>query len=421
MIEKFTKELPETACSGEADLILCLALDIGEAMLRSGGEINRIEDTVERICRAYGARDTQVFTLPSVIIAAIRLENGEYSNQTRRIKGTSNDLFTLELFNNISREVCAAPPPLEELKKKIGSAKKMRLYPTIARLIASALAAGAFTLFFGGGIVDGLIAAFIGIIVFLIDGTKVTAINQMAKLAINSFSAGAIACLSVILGIGSNGAAIIIGTVMLLIPGLAFGTAVRNLLCGDLLSGSLEIVRACISAFMIALGYSLSMILIGQGILPSAALNTAPLQLIGATVGSVAFAIIFNSHPKHILPVAVGGLGTYFIYFFCDSLGASAFICALFASLFFAFFAEILARTLKAPAIVFLLPCAIPIVPGGSLYNSMVSLISKDTASALSHIGSAVQIGLGMACGIMAVSVIFGLLFGVITKRKTKR
>ena len=76
----------------------------------------------------------------------------------------------------------------------------------------------------------------------------------MAKLAINSFIAGAIACISVIFGIGSDGAAIIIGTVMLLIPGLAFGTAVRNLLCGDLLSGSLEIVRACISAFMIALG-----------------------------------------------------------------------------------------------------------------------------------------------------------------------
>lgn len=420
MEKLITENKTISSSQGKADTLLCLALDIGEEMLKSGGEIARIENTIERICRAYGACHTEVFTLPSVIIAAIRLENGEYSSQIRRIKGISNDLLKLESFNNISRKACAEIPDLDVLKEMIVSEKKKRIYPPVLRMIFSAVASGAFTIFFGGGMVDGLISAIIGIVIFLIDTSRISAINQMAKLAINSFVAGSLACLSVIFGIGSNASSIIIGTVMLLIPGLAFGTAVRNLLCGDLLSGSLEIVRSILSAFMIALGYSLSMILVGHGILPVAGLNSPLLQLVGATLGAIGFAIIFNAHPRHIIPVAIGGFVTYLIYFLFDSIAASPFVCALIASVFFAIFSETLARVLRAPTIIFLIPCAIPIVPGGSLYNAMVKLLSKDPASALTHLGNAVQIGLGMACGIIAVSVIFNLLFGVIHSIKEK-
>ena len=59
-----------------ADYILGKALDIGENILRCGGESHRIEDTVERICTAYGAVHTDVFALPSLVVAGIRLADG---------------------------------------------------------------------------------------------------------------------------------------------------------------------------------------------------------------------------------------------------------------------------------------------------------------------------------------------------------
>jgi uncharacterized membrane protein YjjP (DUF1212 family) len=68
--------------SHRCEYLLCLALDIGEGILKSGGEISRVEDTVSRICRAYGAIHVEVFAIPSVIIASIRMEDGEYSAQT---------------------------------------------------------------------------------------------------------------------------------------------------------------------------------------------------------------------------------------------------------------------------------------------------------------------------------------------------
>ena len=56
-----------------ADYLLCLALDVGEGMLKNGGEVGRVEDTIERICRAYGAQHVEVFTIVSMITAAVRM------------------------------------------------------------------------------------------------------------------------------------------------------------------------------------------------------------------------------------------------------------------------------------------------------------------------------------------------------------
>ena len=52
-----------------------------------------------------------------------------------------------------------------------------------------------------------------------------------------------------------------IGTIMLQIPGVAFSAALRDLLCGDVLAGSMKTVQAVLLALMIAFGYLLSMLL----------------------------------------------------------------------------------------------------------------------------------------------------------------
>ena len=328
----------------------------------------------------------------------------------RRVLSSSNNLLRLERFNQVSRQVCAERPAFAEFDRRIREAKGFRGYPLLLRLLSAALGAGAFTLFFGGGLRDAVPAALIGLLINWIDGMDAPFLNRMAKLFISSFLAGALACLSVLSGIGVDTPAIILGTVMILIPGLAFGTAVRSLLYGDLLSGSMEILRAVLSSLMIALGYCLSMLFVGEGILPPAGIHTPLVQLVAAAVSTVGFAGMFHCHPRHLLPVAIGGFCSHGIYLLAGQLGAIPFISAVCASLFFALFSEVMARILRAPATVFLIPCAIPMVPGGSLYNAMVALISKDPAAAFGYLSIAAQVALGMACGIVAVSILFGFL-----------
>ena len=246
-----------------ANRILCLALDVGEGMVRSGAEINRVEDTVTRICRAYDASHVEIFAISSLIIASVRMKDGEYSSQIRRIDETSHNLARLTRLNAISRTICATTPSLDEFDRMIREAKKAPCYPSWLRTLAAALSAGAFAVMFGGDLLDSFIAAFAGALIYLIDLLPFRQINRLAKTVIQSFLGGLIACLAVRLGIGHDEGMIMIGTIMVIVPGVSFGTAFRDLLCGDILAGSLKTVQCILAASMIAAGYLLAMFTVG--------------------------------------------------------------------------------------------------------------------------------------------------------------
>ena len=247
------------------EYLLCLALDVGEGMLKNGAEINRVEDTIFRICKAYGAVHIEVFSIISLINASIRMPDGSFSSQIRRVKSTSTDLSKLEALNALSRKICRETPELCEFDDMIHKLKNMRTYSLPTQIIASAITVGAFAVFFGGNTLDALIAAVIGVVISLVDNLPSKRFNPMAKTIFSSFFASFIAALAVKLGIGKSMEAIITGSIMLLVPGLAFGAAMRDLLGGDLLAGMLKTLQACISALMIAFGYLLAMSLIGGG------------------------------------------------------------------------------------------------------------------------------------------------------------
>ncbi len=250
-----------------AEYLLCLALDIGEGMLKNGGEISRVEDTIERICRAYGAVHVEVFSIISVIVASVRMADGSYSSQLRRVKQTGMNLGMLERLNALSREACSEKPELYRLDARLAEVKRQRTYPKWVTTLAMTVIAMGFTFFFGGKLVDAMIAGVIGAVTSLFEIFPSKYINGMAKTALSSFVIALMAGLSVMINIGTDGGTIIIGSIMPLVPGLSFGTAMRDLLCGDLASGSLRTLQAVLRALMIAFGYLLAFVIVGGGVI----------------------------------------------------------------------------------------------------------------------------------------------------------
>ena len=138
-----------------------------------------------------------------------------------------------------------------------------------------------------------------------------------------------------------------------------------------------------------------------------------------AAIGTVGFSLLFRSRAKYLLLLAIGGALTYAVYFFFEiNIFKSVFAAAFFSSAFSAVYSEIFARIKRAPAIIFLAPCAIPIVPGSSLYYAMASLISRDMEAALRHLTNAAVIGIGIAGGIMAVSILVNIYMGILKRHR---
>lgn len=246
-----------------ADYILTKALDIGEYIVRSGGEAHRIEDTIQRICSAYGAEHTDVFALPSLVIAGVRMPDGTSSSQVRRIYKTSNNMYKLDALNNLSRDVCSGKVSLEDVDSKIKDILSQKPYPKYLSVLGGVIGAGAFAVFFGGDLKDAIAAGISGLIVSLMSLRKINLANKMLYTIFESF-VGAMCGLTLVhFGIGSNADMVMIGTIMLLIPGLAFGNAVRDLLFGDTVSGVIQLVQAVLLAVMIAFGFIVAMMVCG--------------------------------------------------------------------------------------------------------------------------------------------------------------
>ena len=106
------------SCESPARVMEC-ALDMGETMLRCGAEILRVEDTVIRICTAYGGGIVDVFTILSLIILSWKADDGKNYTLTRRINPYPTDLNKLEELNALSRYICEKKPPCDEVEQQI--------------------------------------------------------------------------------------------------------------------------------------------------------------------------------------------------------------------------------------------------------------------------------------------------------------
>lgn len=137
-------------------------------------------------------------------------------------------------------------------------------------------------------------------------------------------------------------------------------------------------------------------------------------KAISAFIASLGFVIILKENKRHILISGICAMCTYIIYYTVMYFMDSVFAAALISSAFTALFSEILARIQKAPTLVFIITGVIPTVPGGDLYRTMRCLILSDFNGALENLLITLEIGLGIAGGIAAMSMLFSVIMNLI-------
>lgn len=250
--------------ANEAESALHQMLDIGEAMLAGGAEVNRVEDTLIRLGRAYGAVRMNVFVITSSVVVTMVLPDGRELTQTRRILNPGGtDFEKLEAFNALSRECCAHPVPVEELGRKVAALNRSASRPS-ALYLGSMLAAGSFAMFFGGSPWDGVAAALFALLICLCQRRLAPICpNRVIFNLLCSLMTGAAICLCARLIPGLQADQIMIGDIMLLIPGIAMTNAVRDVLVGDTISGIMRLIESLLWAGSLASGFMIAIWLMG--------------------------------------------------------------------------------------------------------------------------------------------------------------
>ena len=234
--------------------ILQVAMIAGQMILENGGETYRVEETIWRICKIYGAEEAESFATPTGIMASICHEGKIYS-LTRRVSNRTVNLDKIDKVNDLSRSILSKKLSVTDFKKELIKINKEDIYPLPVIIIFSALGAGSFSVLFGGTLKDVFAAFLIGLIIkYLTVKWSEIGINLFF---VNSICSGIAALLAIILyklGIASQVNQTIIGAIMLLVPGLAITNAIRDTISGDLLSGIIRAAEAFFVGLSAAIG-----------------------------------------------------------------------------------------------------------------------------------------------------------------------
>lgn len=244
--------------------VLILAVYAAEIMMKNGAEIYRVEDTVTRICRACGISYVDVFATPTGIFVSIDKGGEEDDTQTyiKRIKGGGTDLSKISEVNQFSREFTTTDLSVEDGMEILKEIDKKKPYPLWARLISAAMVCSFFCIVFGGVLVDFCVA--------ILSGTACYSLSLLLKkIDINFFIQGFCCCgLAAFIALTAAAAfpaasydPIIIGTIMLFVPGVAITNSIRDFLSGDMLSGLARMTEALLTAVSLATGAGVMFVL----------------------------------------------------------------------------------------------------------------------------------------------------------------
>jgi uncharacterized membrane protein YjjP (DUF1212 family) len=161
------------------------------------------------------------------------------------------------MINNLSREIVSKPITTYEMRKEIEYINNIPPYSQSTTTFFAAGSSGFFTLLFGGNYKDFIIAFIIGALINYLSGyLDKLEVNGFLKNMLGGALAATIALIAAALGIVGNMDTIIIGSIMILVPGISITNAIRDTIAGDLVSGVSRSIEALFVAIAISAGTS---------------------------------------------------------------------------------------------------------------------------------------------------------------------
>ncbi|MDO5407909.1 MAG: threonine/serine exporter family protein [Eubacteriales bacterium] len=242
--------------------ILLLALKAGKILLENGAEIFRVEETVDRICRHYGLKSASAFVLSNGIFLTSGDEEETQFAKVQQIPVNNANLSRVTEVNDLSRRIEAGECSLAEVRRELERIQSMPDFPPHLQILAAGASGACFSIMFHGGLPDAVCSFFIGVLLYL----YLLKIGKphFSKIVCNILGSAWVTAMSIFcyrLGLGHHLEAMMIGGIILMVPGVAFTNAIRDVADGDYISGSVRMLDAVLVFFCIALGVGCMMTL----------------------------------------------------------------------------------------------------------------------------------------------------------------
>lgn len=234
--------------------IMDFIMAAGQTLLENGAEVFRVEQTMEIMARSFHLREFHVYVLTNGIFASAG--TAEIS-EVRNVPTRTTHLGRVAAVNALSREIAQTEMSLDEAELRLAEAQRIPFPKDGVQLLSGASGAFCFALIFGSNFTSALVAALAGL---LANAYLLFCGRRELPGGFQKITTAALITLVCILGCGllhTSASHAIIGSLMILTPGIAFTMGIRDFVQGDYLSGTIRMIDALLIAASIAIGAGL--------------------------------------------------------------------------------------------------------------------------------------------------------------------
>ena len=403
--------------------VLDLALMAGHILLENGAEIYRVEETIDRICGYYGVNSENAFVLSNGIFLTAGSARESFFAKVQHIPVSGTHLNKVAAVNQLSREIVEGKHTIQDAYRILEEIRTMPGKKRWMQTLASGVGSAAFCIFFGGTFGDSLAAFAAGICLYLY--VLWLSVPHLSKI-VGNIGGGAlvtvVCCLLYLMGVGENLNFMMIGTIMPLVPGVAFTNSIRDVADGDYISGSVRMLDALLVFFCIAIGvgigFSFISLVPGSGTLQemgqlaessgSGAMGDIEMfgqlakEILSAVIGTVSFSVLFGV-PREYYPYCgfIGGAG-WLVYCLAELFlpGSGPCFAATAVVILLSRTAAVMKR---CPVTIFLIAGIFPLVPGAGVYWTVYHIVMEELFLAVSTGYSAMKEAIAIVMGIVFV------------------
>lgn len=239
-----------------------ISLKVAEILLTSGAEIYRVEDTINRICSCYNAESESIVTATGIFVSVRQPGDAQAVTVVKRIRQRTVDLYRIELVNDFSRSLEENLLEYEAAMEHLEGIEGTKRYKYPIRLAAAGIAPFVFTVLFTGGVGEGIVAIFIGLLIYFLTGLISKAgFFPFFELFAAGIIAGICSSVSVSLFPDFNRYKIIIGSLMMFLPGVAMTNSIKDALYGDWVASISRMGEAIFIAVALGAGVGFALVI----------------------------------------------------------------------------------------------------------------------------------------------------------------
>lgn len=242
--------------------VLETAMEAGHILLENGAEIFRVKETMGRICWYFGVEFDDFLVLSNGIFTMGGSDGEKPFAQIRYIPNFGTRLDKVVAVNQLSREIEKGSYSLEMVNRRLEEIRHMPGEKACMQVLATGLESACFCYMFGGGGADVAVAFLAGSLLYIymlkVGGPhRSQLVGHIGGGMLLTFLC--IVCHN--LGLGEHLDLTIIGTIIPMVPGVAFTNGIRDIADGDYISGIVRVLDAVLVFTSVGIGVGMMFML----------------------------------------------------------------------------------------------------------------------------------------------------------------